>query len=91
MSEKVHDAPVLCGVCKKGFLIPSGCGCNHAGCSNHVDKWKPATAGYEPPKKVDPPKAKVVAPEPTKTPEPAPVVAAGEPAPKKRGRPKKNP
>lgn len=62
MEEKVHNAPRLCGVCHKGFVIPSGCGCNNAECSNHVDKWKPATSGYEPPKPIALPKIVPIAP-----------------------------
>ncbi len=52
----------LCGA----DLIPSCCGCLNPACKNHVDKWKIATAGYEPPIEVKPapvPKA-VVAPAP---------------------------
>ena len=45
-----------CGVCKTGDLIPSGCGCDNKECSNFVEKWRPATAGYEPPKPVEAPK-----------------------------------
>jgi hypothetical protein len=28
-----------CGVCKKGELVPSGCGCDNRKCSNHTRFW----------------------------------------------------
>lgn len=79
-----------CSLCKTADLIPSGCGCLNPACHNFVEKWKSATAGYDPPIEVKPiSSALPPAPAPVAAPEVKAETATEEPPKKKRGRPKK--